>query len=311
VQALVEKVKRLDIGLPVEDEFIAVCSWLGKCSLIHKLDQQQLPEKSKGTYQVPDALALFSTQSTQTPVLIEIKSKARQTLSFSGEYVAKLERYSALVGMPVLVAWKFNGLWVLFELQQMKKAKSNFNISYSEALQNSLMCALAGDFAYKVGAGAGIRLRFKKEQLVSAEATSDGSSEQWMTRVDRAEFTDRLNNVRTDLSEDVRSVLMTWNLEERQYDTESHVQLDYVAGEEGIDFAHRSLVRILQWDLQDDARPQWRQALRTSRINDSIKRFRHAVDEALHENVVSLILDLKPHTMPNFLPPEVDPLPRT
>ena len=28
-KAIAEQVKRLDLGLPAEDEFIAVCSWLG------------------------------------------------------------------------------------------------------------------------------------------------------------------------------------------------------------------------------------------------------------------------------------------
>src|SRR5688572_29807427 len=34
--AVAERVRRLDIGLPVEDEFSVVCAWLGKCQLLHK-----------------------------------------------------------------------------------------------------------------------------------------------------------------------------------------------------------------------------------------------------------------------------------
>lgn len=40
---LINRVKRLDLGLPAEDEFIFIISWLGKCSLAHKLDQSQFP----------------------------------------------------------------------------------------------------------------------------------------------------------------------------------------------------------------------------------------------------------------------------
>jgi len=39
-----DKVKRLDQGLPAEDEFTAICSWLGKARLLHKLDQHQRTE---------------------------------------------------------------------------------------------------------------------------------------------------------------------------------------------------------------------------------------------------------------------------
>ena len=31
---IAQQVRRLDLGLPAEDEFVAVCSWLGKTRLI-------------------------------------------------------------------------------------------------------------------------------------------------------------------------------------------------------------------------------------------------------------------------------------
>src|SRR5450830_924844 len=80
-------VRRLDIGLPVEDEFSVVCAWLGKCQLLHKLDQHQVPIVSKQEFQVPDLLAKFSTQSSKSPILIEVKSKKDQVLSFKPEYM--------------------------------------------------------------------------------------------------------------------------------------------------------------------------------------------------------------------------------
>lgn len=54
VDEVVNRVKRLELGLPVEDEFMAICSWLGQCSLVHKLDQAVAPSASEGCYQVPD-----------------------------------------------------------------------------------------------------------------------------------------------------------------------------------------------------------------------------------------------------------------
>ena len=60
-------VRRLDLGLSAEDEFTAICSWLGKARLVHKLDQQQVPLKSHDAYQVPDLLAQFENTG---PLLI-------------------------------------------------------------------------------------------------------------------------------------------------------------------------------------------------------------------------------------------------
>ena len=59
--AIAERVRRLDIGLPVEGEFSVVCAWLGKCQLLHKLDQHQVPVVFKQDFQVPDLLAKFTT----------------------------------------------------------------------------------------------------------------------------------------------------------------------------------------------------------------------------------------------------------
>lgn len=36
-----DSVRRLDVGLPVEDEFSVVCAWLGRCQLLHKLDRAE------------------------------------------------------------------------------------------------------------------------------------------------------------------------------------------------------------------------------------------------------------------------------
>ena len=74
-RSIAERVHRLNIGLPLEDEFSIICGWLGQCSLVHKLDQQQYPSSSKDTFQVPDLLANFNVRGAgDISVLIEVKS---------------------------------------------------------------------------------------------------------------------------------------------------------------------------------------------------------------------------------------------
>jgi Holliday junction resolvase len=124
-------VRRLDFGLPAEDEFSVVCAWLGKCELIHKLDQQQVPVASRAKFQVLDLLARFTTQTNSVPVLIEVKSKQSNTLSFQPGYLERLIKYSELVGMPLLIAWKFHSLWTLFEAKHLRKAERNFKVDPS------------------------------------------------------------------------------------------------------------------------------------------------------------------------------------
>lgn len=301
--AVAEQVRRLDIGLPVEDEFSVVCAWLGKCQLLHKLDQHQVPIASKQEFQVPDLLAKFSTQTSKSPVLIEVKSKNEPRLSFKPDYLKRLQNYAHLVGMPLLVAWKFHSVWMLFEVRHMKKAAKNFNITLNTAMQENLLGSLAGDVAYKIGAGAGVHLRFRKDKLLSSEKTESGCVEQWAMTIDDVYFTDCEGGRCTNLDGEVQSLFTAWDLEEKEEHADTHVHRHYVAGDEGMQFAHTTLVQLLNWESSSDDRPHWRGLLRKEQVTASVTNFAAALDAAFRQKVVSHIFYIQPNAMPYFLKP--------
>lgn len=299
--AVANGVRRLDIGLPVEDEFSVVCSWLGKCQLLHKLDQQQVPISSRREFQVPDMLAKFSTQTSKSPVLIEVKSKKDNVLSFQPDYLQRLQNYADLVGMPLLIAWKFHSLWMLFEARHMKKADKNFNIKMETAMRENLLGSLAGDVAYKIGAGAGVHLRFRKDRLVKTEKTDDGYTEQWVMTIDDVAFTDYEGNRRTDLDGEVQSLFTAWDLEEQEEHSDSQIHLRFLAGKEGMQFAHTALISLLNWESPHDDRPHWRSLLRKERVTANVASFSAALETAFQQKVVSHVFHMQPHAMPAFL----------
>jgi len=296
-----ERVRRLDIGLPVEDEFAVLCSWLGKCELIHKLDQHQMPRPSKERYQVPDMLAYFSTQKDHQPVLIEIKSKTDKTLSFRPDYFQKLQNYADLMGAPLLIAWKYHSFWVLFEARHMIKADVNFNISFGAALKESLLGVLAGDFTYRIGAGAGIHLKFRKEQLVAVEESEQEKSETWNVRLSEVIYTSAKGELAGNVPGDVQALLNTWDLELQEEDHDDHIWSRYIASAEVGLYAHMALIRLLDWNRQDGEKIRWRREARRERLN-TIKDFRAAVLNALDLKIVEHVLDVQPHSWPSFLP---------
>lgn len=298
-----EGVHRLNIGLSAEDEFSVVCAWLGKCQLLHKLDQQQVPITSKQHFQVPDLLAKFSTQNTSTPLLIEVKSKKSNTLSFKPDYLQRLKNYAEMLGLPLLIAWKFHSLWMLFEIRHMRKAKNNFNISLDTAMRESLLCTLAGDVAYSIGAGAGLHIRFRKNKLVNEKVIKEYHTEQdWLMTVDDVAFTDYEGNRRIDLDSEVQSLFTAWNLKQQEEHTETHIQLRYLPNEGDIQFAHNSLVHLLSWESPKDPNPHWRSLLRKEQVTANVANFSAALDAAFRQKIVSHIFHMMPHTMPNFLP---------
>ena len=133
-----------------------------------------MPLKSRDTYRVPDVLAQFEQAG---PLLIEVKSKSKQTLSFTPDYLERLYAYAELVNMPLLIAWRYRGIWVLFEARHLTKARKNFNISFSDAMRENLLGVLAGDVSYKIAPGAGVRFLCKKEELLTVEKDGDTVTE--------------------------------------------------------------------------------------------------------------------------------------
>ncbi len=299
-QQLAEIVRRLNIGLPVEDEFMVVANWLGKCEMIHKLDQQIVPVQARQKYQVADLIARFSTQSNAVPLLIEVKSKKSNTLSFQPEYLEKLRAYANLMSMPLLIAWQYYSIWIVFEPRHLKKAKKNYNISLNGAMRENLFGVLAGDFAFKIAQGAGVNLRFLKEKLISSIETDTVIRESWQMRCVAVDFVGRGGDPVPTLSSEVQTLLAIWDLDTVEEPTEDGMWIRHTAGAEGLRFGHSALVSLLNWDLPQGQSISWRQQLRKEKIS-TLDDLRSATIKGMQEKIVHLIINQQPHTWPDFV----------
>jgi Holliday junction resolvase len=293
------RVRQLDLGLPVEDQFTAICAWLGKARLIHKLDQHQTPYASRDRYQVPDLLAHFEHAG---PVLIEVKAKKSRTLSFKPDYLAKLQAYADLLGVPLLIAWKHHGIWALFEVRHLRRARTNFNITFGEAILENLLGILAGDVAYKIEPGAGLHFRCKKEELLSVERDGDTVTEQWRMRIDQVGFTTAGGKPASALDPDVATLFTTWDLEEHQSHSDTHLEISFAAGNEGMMFGHMALVHLLNWTLPAGAAINWRHAIRREAVVANMTNFGQALARGVEQKVVRTILHQSPRSWPDFIP---------
>jgi Holliday junction resolvase len=293
------RVRGLDRGLPAEDEFSVVCAWLGQCRLIHKLDQQQTPVSSRDTYQVPDLLAAFKTSG---PVLIEVKAKQDWTLSFRPDYFGRLTAYAELLGLPLLIAWKFHSLWNLFDSRFLRIAQTNFNITQSEAMKQNLLGVLAGDVAYSLGSGAGIHFECVKEELLTVEDKGFHFTEEWQTRISDVFFTDSLGQRRNDLHAETQQLFASWDLQRREEISANNIRLSFGPKKNQMQFAHGALVHLLAWEQPTEAQQNWRHLLRAPTITRSIGDFGQALDRGLKEGVVYHIFHQQPAEWPDFLP---------
>lgn len=296
---IADRVSRLNIGLPREDEFSIVCTWLGRCELIHKLDQKQTPSKSVSHYQVPDLFASFRYENTTIQVLIEVKTSKENTLSFRPDYLLRLKNYAELLHLPILIAWKHLGIWVLFDICHLKKATQNFNINFEAAIRENLLGVLAGDFAYSLSVGAGVHFRFRKDELISETKKDDITEQQWNAIIEDVWFTDGEGH-RREFEHKIQSLFLSWSLELEEIHTATHVTTSHIARDAHGLFAHMALVRLLEWQLPS-ANINWRLLLGESPVLHGIGDFEQAIGSALKQQVVHHVIHQRPITSPAFL----------
>ncbi len=279
----------------MEDEFSIVCGWLGRCDLVHKLDQKQHPAISNATFQVPDLLASFTLPNGEKKtILIEVKSCAKNVMSFKPDYISKLKSYGSLLNLPVMVAWKKFGLWSLVSLDEFKLATKNYNLSFTDALSCSHMGSLLGDFNYSLWKGAGIHLRLDKERLVDSPVGADEVMESWQMRITEVDFFNGLGEKVENLSPLAQQVFHTWELEPHEVHHNTHIDLNYFNNSTDVGmFAHAALSKLLAFHNTEE-NIRWRNLLGDSRALRNIENFRAGIQENLEAKIVHHVFDYLP-----------------
>lgn len=308
-QALVKQIQRLQRGLPAEDEFSMILSWLGKCRLVHKLDQFRSPPKAKQYYRVPDLLAIFDYNEHQVAALIEVKSIIANKLSWKPEYFEGLRNYGQTIGLPILIAWKCNplgtplGVWALFDLRHFERSNKKYVIAFEAAMKENLMGLLAGDFAYTLRRGVGIHLNIRKIGKLSEHRKGNTTEEKWEIKIEDAFFTNgEGERVAPPQIGMLPLFISALPIEEQAPNDGMHHRMSWmIPSEDNIVFAHRALPLLLMWDSTENNTPRWRDVLQNYRIPIDCQSLREAAESGIPQKIVRYVLDLMPHIKPDFL----------
>lgn len=148
-----EILERYYRGFSKEDLFFSLWSSLPWVSLIHKLDETQLPEQSKEKYQVPDFTVLFETyKKTDVPVFIETKSvpgKKIKLTNIQDKQVNGIKKYGKVFSIPYYYAifWSDFYLWTINSIDIFKKKKRKYEFSLQEAIKTDLSVVFS-DFSF-------------------------------------------------------------------------------------------------------------------------------------------------------------------
>jgi Holliday junction resolvase len=303
---LAERVKQLEMGLPAEDHFMLLLSWLDRCHMVHRLDQLQLPlGEASAAFRVPDLLAVFFHEGGETPVLIEVKKTKKDKLKWSEKYLRALQHYADVLQLPLLVAvqWQDGGLWTLNDVGVFWKANVNYHLDAGSAFDNNLMCELAGDFLCSMRVGVGMHMTLKK--LSEPERDADGVIVSMDAAITDAHFEDANGDRLDSLGAEINALFLAVDQEVTCEETADAVIQRFVITDKSPSvFAQHLLLPAVLGPKALNIKPpvQWRKLIEHRQFTFSGRDVARAT--ALAKTLTHQSKSLRPHIWPSVLGPE-------
>ena len=305
---IVDKVNQLRRGLPKEDEFIALSVWMGKCTLIHKLDQKQFPSLSREMYQAPDLFALYDFNGKNVPVLVEVKATSDIKLGpFSSAYYQKLVNYANMLGLPLLVAWRIKklNLWCLFDLERMTRKRTAFHIDFQTAMNNSLLGILLDDVIISISRGTQVFIKIRKVPGTELRDKIDGKLQKFDGIVEDIAWLSpngQKISMGSTLGKFLDYAFRLVGNDVTEIEDEGHVILTFSTTENEDIFAHQLLGPVLAgFGTVPDTEFSWLDAIEGKKFSMDYQHVRSAASEGVENGVVRTLIRQNPVILPKFL----------
>jgi hypothetical protein len=295
LDTLSKEAKRILESTAPEDEFMAIATWSGKCSLIHKLAPDKYPITADKKYKIPDLFAVFEYDGKSFPVLIEVKSRYNSQIpgplrkaKFSPNYRQLLKNYGKLLGLPILVAQQIRpgDIWILVDIDTIGlDGKSTINMQYD------LSSLLLG--AFHVTFRKGTRFVLKVEKLVK-------KGEKQFTGVVREAYFETHSGEKIHKTKSPMMVLFDLGYpEEEQNDEEKYLTISYKIPKDSSFVNYQALYSAISWDKQlKTEKYPWNVMLKSGRYPIS-----YFGPETIKEDeqFFKYILETEPKVRPEFL----------
>lgn len=152
-ESLISKYQRFEKGYAAEDLFMRIYSLLPWVKTVVPLGQEQFPENSKETLQVPDYEITFEagSETNTSSILIEVKlvDGDKKTYELQKYKYKVLKEYSNQKNETLLFAifWRKQQIWTINSIESFVEKSSAYKISYENACADDLS-AIFGDYTY-------------------------------------------------------------------------------------------------------------------------------------------------------------------
>ena len=306
-QELIKRVDRLKKGMPAEDEFMALAVWMGKCKLIHKLEQEQFPNISSEKYQVPDLLAVFDYEGKEIPVLIDVKVSEKEALPsakfrLTASKYEKMTGYANLLGLPLLIAWKVSGYWTLFDIREMEIRESAYHLDSSGAMKSDLMYLLLG--SVHITPMPHVSFTFIFEDLgVTAKKAENVEEHKMRTKGIRLTGYDGKPITAMNMPQFVLWLFAEHEEKQRRNGKLFEISFEVPDNASGLPAFVLLPLMLFQMNVEDKRPKNWYKVVKNENYGKiTYSQFKKAMQDGLGV-FVQYILNVIPHKHPDFLPP--------
>lgn len=302
VESLLTRIHAIRRGLLPEHEFFAILSWLGQCATIHRLDQTPLPIENSANLRAPDFLVFANYEGRVVPMLIECKATADNKLEWSEKYLNSLKDFASVLNLPLLLAWKWNNMWLVVDSSHFEKKVTGFHLDYDVALKENLMSLLFGNRWIKVNDEASFRIDAKV-----IDATLDPSEKlfdegEYTFQIESAGFyvgQKLIDTVSGRCSEVLFSTFVE-NEVQKLEGTRARIIYRPIEGSTAVQLYDLLLIDLYIKSSGEDE-IVWPEALVKGPFDSSGEIFRNALSEAGTSQFIDMVLKQVPATVPEYL----------
>jgi Holliday junction resolvase len=299
-ESLLTRIHAVRRGLLPEKEFFSILAWLGNCVAINRIDQMPMPVEISDNFRAPDFLAVAKYSNRIVPVLIECKATNDSKIVWSQKYFESLKNFASLLNLPLLLAWKWNDLWIVADCVHFQKKVTAYHLDYETAVKENLLSFLFGNRWIIVNKDASFRLDTKvidSELDTQEPLIAEGT---YTLQVEKAGFYVGENEV--DVSAAGAEILFSAFAENMVKKLDGNRARIVFYPHEGTTTVQ--LYDLLLIDLYIRSRAVneiiWEEAL-LQPFHSTAEVFRTALAEAGTTRYIDLVMSQTPTTIPSFL----------
>ncbi len=300
-ESLLSRIHDVRRGLLPEKEFFSILAWLGNCVVVNRIDQTPMPVEMSDNLRAPDFLAFAKYSNRIIPVLIECKATTDNKIVWSEKYFESLKDFASLLNLPLLLAWKWNDLWIVADCVHFQKRVTAYHLDYETALKENLICLLFGNRWIMVNQDASFRLDTKviDSELDPQEPLIDEGT--YTLQIEKAGFYVGENEI--DVSPRGAEILFSAFAKNVVKKLEGNRARIAFYPDEGTTTVQ--LYDLLLIDLYIRSRDVndiiWEEALLEGPFHSTAEMFRTALAATGTSRYIDLVMNQTPKTVPSFL----------